>query len=191
MTLPVPSELLDPIPLSGKSSALSLWVRKTPNLFRGVLELDCTCKTAAEAATAVREVVTLEYAPGLVIPFAFGTILHYAHTSPDVKDMENLIDDRARSRATWQWIIVVNGSLKQVYGIHMWANGYLTPVYENLIKHFENTDYQCQTTVKEPSRFWKRLWWMTSASLKMRRVLIAISTLIAVVGLLLRLFLEG
>lgn len=188
MTLPVQSELLEPAPLTGRSPALALWVRKTPNVFRGVLELDCSSKTVEEVTVAVRDTVTAEYSPGLIIPFAFGAVLHYAHTSPNAADVEHLIDDRARSRATWQWIIVVNNSSKRVYGVHMWMRGYLTPVYETLIKHFENSGYFCQSITKEPSRFWNRLWGTMAALLKLRRVLVVVGAAVVVVGLLLRLF---
>lgn len=188
MTLPVQSELLETAPLTGKSPALALWVRRTPNIFRGVLELDCTSKTVEEAAAAVRDAVTAEYSPGLIIPFAFGVVLHYTHTSPSAADVEHLIDDRARSRATWQWIIVVNNSSKHVYGVHMWMRGYLTPVYETLIKHFENLGYLSQSIAKQPSKFWNRLWGTMGALLKLRNVLAVVGAVVAIGGLLLKLF---
>lgn len=187
MTLPVQSELLERVPLTGKSAALALWVRNAANVFRGVLELDCTSKTVEEAAAFVRAAVTAEYSPGLIIPFAFGVVLHYNQTSPNAADVEYLIDDRARSRATWQWIIVVNNSSKHVYGVHMWMRGYLTPVYEGLIKHFENSGYLCQSVTKQPSKFWNRLWGTMAALLKLRRVFVIVGAVVAVVGLLFKL----
>ncbi|MDR2188188.1 MAG: hypothetical protein LBE62_09070 [Azonexus sp.] len=181
ISLPIPSELLAPVPLTGKSPALALWVRKTPNLFRGVLELDCSGKTVEAAAVAVRDTVTAEYSPGFIIPFAFGAVLHYDRASPNAADVAHLIDDRARSRATWQWIIVVNDSSKRVYGVHMWMRGYLTPVYETLIGHFENTGYLCQCITKEPGRFWLNYF-------KLNDVLGVIGAIVIVVGLLRWLF---
>jgi len=188
MNLPVQSELLESAPLTGKSSALALWVRRTPNVFRGVLELDCTSKSAAEASVAVRDAVTVEYSPGLILPFAFGAVLYYNDMSPISAEVEHLIDDRARSRATWQWIIVVNKSSKHVYAVHMWMRGYLTPVYETLIQHFESSGYVCQSVTKLPSRFWTRLWSTMAAMLKVRRIAVAIGAVLVVVSLLLRLF---
>lgn len=188
MSLPIQSELLEPAPLTGKSPALSLWVRRTPNIFRGVLELDCTSKTVEGAAIAVRDTVAAEYSPGLIVPFAFGAILRYTHTSPNASDVEHLIDDRARARATWQWIIVVNSSSKHAYGVHMWMRGYLTPVYETLINHFENSGYVCHSITKQPSKFWNRLWGTMAALLKVRRILVAFGAIVVVVSLLLRLF---
>jgi hypothetical protein len=188
MNIPVQSEFLDPARLTGKSSALALWVRRTPNVFRGVLELDCTSKTVEEAAIAVRDAVTAEYSPGLIIPFAFGAVLYYTDTSPNAADVEHLIDDRARSRATWQWIIIVNKSSKHAYGVHMWMRGYLTPVYEALINHFEYSGYVCHSATKAPSKFWNRLWGTMAAMFKVRRVALAVGAVLVVVGLLLRLF---
>lgn len=188
MTLSLPSELLEPMPLTGKSPAIALWVRRTPNVFRGVLELDCTRKTVEESGVVVRDAVTAEYSPGLIVPFAFGVILHYSNASPNAAAVQHLVDDRARSRATWQWIIVVDNSTKRVFAVHMWMRGYLTPVYEALIKHFENSGYSSESIVKQPSRFWTRLWATMAVLLKARRVLVAIAAIVTLIGIVLRLY---
>jgi hypothetical protein len=144
--------------------------------------------TVEESSNAVRDIVTAEYAPGLIVPFGFGAILRYASASPRIGDVGHLVDDRGRPRATWQWLIVVDASTKRVYGIHMWMRGYLTPVYEALIKHYEDSGYASQSVIKQPSKFWTRLWDSMTVLLKARRVLLVIGAIIFVVGLLIRLF---
>jgi hypothetical protein len=111
---PVQTQLLEPIPPIGKSPVFTLWIKRTPSLFRGVLELDCSHKSIEESVTAVHNAVTAEYAPDLFVPFTFVAILRYSDESPTIS--EYLVDDHARSRATWQWIVVVNASTYSAYG---------------------------------------------------------------------------
>ena len=148
--------------------------------------MDCSNKTIEESAAEVRDAVTAEYSPGFIVPFAFGVVLHYSGTLPNTSDITYLVDDRARPKATWQWIIVVNTSAKRVYGVHMWMRGYLTPVYEELFKHFENMDYVSKSVTKEPSRFWTRLWETMAAMSKARLALLAIGAIVFFVCLIIR-----
>lgn len=150
--------------------------------------MDCTLKTVGESAIVVRNTVTAEFSPGLVIPFAFGAILYYSNPSPNAVDVEYLVDDRARSRATWQWVIVVDRTTKRIYAVHMWMRGYLTPVYEALIKYFESSGYTSESIVKQPSKFWTRLWSTMAVLLKARRIFVAIGAISVLVNIMLRLY---
>jgi hypothetical protein len=156
--LPVPADLLDPLPLSGKSSARALWMRKTPNLFRGVVEVDCATREATEVNRVVREVVKAEYEPGLVVPFAFGTVLNFERLAPSVQDLEIYVADRVQRGGTWQWLVVVDQQQRTATGVHMWMPGYLTPVYERLLQHFAAIGYACESSTRKPGKFWQRLW---------------------------------
>ncbi len=156
--LPVPADLLDPLPLSGKSSARSLWMRKSSNLFRGVVEIDFADPERIEVGQVVREVVKAEYEPGFVVPFAFGAILNFKRSAPSVQELAHYIADRAQRGGTWQWLLVVDEQQRRVAGVHMWMSGYLTPVYESLLRHFNANGYACESSTKEPGKFWHRLW---------------------------------
>jgi hypothetical protein len=187
MPLPIPSNLLTPLPLSGQSPATALWIFKTANLFRGVIELDCTSKGIESSAELVRAAVAAEYKPGRIVPFAFGTILRYRSEAPTSEQIETLVDDVARAKGTWQWIIAIDEESQQVRGVHMWARGYLTPVYETLMKHYESEGRICSSQIKSPGRFWTRLWNITKALLQARQVLISVGAVLVVVTLLVRL----
>jgi hypothetical protein len=180
MSLPIQPELLDRTPLTGKSPALSLWRKKTKNLYRGVLELNCAEAEASRISDFVLKAVEAEYKPGFWVPFAFGTVLHFKGAAPSAKELECLVDDRARNRGTWQWVIAVNQSTREAYGIHMWASGYLTPAFEAILKDLNHQGYKQTTRVKQPSKFWLNMWATTKALLTARAVLVAIG---AVLGL--------
>jgi hypothetical protein len=52
--------------------------------------------------------------------------------------------------------------------------GYLTPVYEGLLQHFAAAGYDCSSSMKEPSKFWRRLWATQNSLLSARRILVTI-----------------
>ena len=174
MPLPISPDLLDVLPLTGKSPAVALWSRKTSNIFRGVLELECAGKTPEEISAVVLAAVAAEYSPGLIVPFAFGTVLRFAGGAPDSKLLEHLVDDRGRGRGTWQWLVVVDDQNKTAHGIHMWAPGYLTPVFTSLLDHFRNEGYSSLSMTKEPGRFWKRIWSVSASLVKAHQALVYI-----------------
>jgi hypothetical protein len=190
MMLPISNELLQPLPLTGASSATSLWIHKTRNIFRGVIEIDCTNRTSAAAATLVREVVAAEYKPGFIVPFAFGTILRYQNQAPDSSTVEPFIADTAQSKGTWQWCIAIDEASRQAHGVHMWMRGYLTPVYEELMAHFEQSGYKCSTKTKAPSRMWIHMWRITKALLQAREFLIVVIGIIVAITALAIAFLK-
>ncbi|KQV49204.1 hypothetical protein ASC95_16380 [Pelomonas sp. Root1217] len=163
---------MDAAPLTGKSPAIALWTRKTNNIFRGVLELECTNSTPEDIAALVLQTVSAEYTPGPVVPFAFGTVLRFKYNAPFPEALEHLIDDRSRNRGTWQWLVVTDETTKSAYGIHMWSTGYLTPVFSSLLEHLQTKSYSCNTIVKEPGKFWERLWAMSASLVKVRKVLV-------------------
>jgi hypothetical protein len=188
MPLPIPLELLEPAPLTGRSAAQSMWRRKTKNIFRGVFELDCTGSSSGQISERVLKTVEVEYEPGFLVPFAFGVVLHFTSEAPTPSQLEHLVDDRARKRGTWQWLVVVDQTRKEAYGIHMWANGYLTPVFEALLKHFEGQGYASTKLLKQPGKFWVNLWATMRSLLVARRALVVVGAVLAVVLVLYKAF---
>lgn len=87
-----------------------------------------------------------------------------------------LIADRAQSRGTWQWLIVVDAQSQRVFGVHMWAKGYLTDVYEGLLQHFDAVG---ESHIKQPSKFWRSLWSAMKSLGTARKVLTALALVLA------------
>jgi hypothetical protein len=178
--LPIPTALLEPKTPTDQSAAEGVWVRKTPNLFRGVVELDCTALDAARAEALVRKTISSEFAPGVIVPFAFGTVLRFRTGAPLAEDLLHLIDDRSRARGTWQWIVLLDAEKRSVSGLHMWMRGYLTPVYDALIAHFESQGFTGTAITKQPSKFWTRLWAFIAGAQTARKMLMAVGGAVAV-----------
>jgi hypothetical protein len=157
MQLGISPEFLSPKRASTPGFDGVLWEKKTLNLFRGVIQCNVNAEGAAEVASYVRQLVVSEYQPGLVVPFAFGTILHFNSAAPAPGDMFEHIDGRARSRGTWQWTIVCDRSTKRAYGIHTWLHGYLTPVYRDLLTQLASHGYSCTSQDKPTDSLFVRI----------------------------------
>ncbi|GHT96860.1 hypothetical protein FACS1894116_14580 [Betaproteobacteria bacterium] len=97
--------------------------------------------------------------------------------------MLGYVDTKARSRGTWQWLIVANQAGRAVFGIHTWTEGYLTPVYVSLLKQLEAAGYACQSVTKPPDKFFVNLWRLGASLGKARAVLLGLGTVFALVAL--------
>ncbi|WP_092273402.1 MULTISPECIES: hypothetical protein [unclassified Duganella] len=188
MSLPIPIDLLDPVSLTGRSAAQSIWRHKTKNIFRGVFELDCTGRSPSEIFEQVIRIVEEEYDPGFFVPFAFGVVLHFSSEAPPPSQLESFIDDRARNRGTWQWLVVVDQARREAYGIHMWANGYLTPVFEVLLGHLDGEGYTVTKRLKLPGKFWTNLWATMRSLVAARKALVPVGVVLGLLLLLHKVF---
>lgn len=169
----------------------SLWRRKTANIFRGVLEVECSGLNAEQSEVLVRDLVLGEFSPGFFVPFAFGAVLHYSQKAPSPEDLQGLIDDRAQAKGTWQWVIAVDEAAGRAFGVHTWTNGYLTPVYESLLKHYERVGLISSTRTKPPGKFFTRLWRIGAGLATARKYVILAGAGLVVALLLAQLLVES
>ena len=174
MTLHVAPELLAPAEPCDPSFRGRLWVKKGWNLFRGVVEARFHDERPEVVARLVREIVRREFKPGLIVPFAFGTVLRFDGAPPPASEMGRYVDTTARARDTWQWMIVCDEARKVAYGIHTWVPGYLRPVYDDVLKQLAAQGYACASQDKRVDEVFARLW-------SVRRILILVATGLALV----------
>lgn len=158
----------------------SLWVKNGTNVFRGVIEYRCPPGEPAEIASAVRDIVTREFKPGYVVPFAFGAILHFDRGSPREADMAPYVDTRARWRDTWQWMIVCDHARKSAFGIHTWMHGYLRPAYEDVLQQLEAQGFTCTSRDRAVDEVVTRMVTWRARLLQARRAVLLVLVALAV-----------
>jgi hypothetical protein len=188
MTLSISPKFLEPISPKMQRRNISLWRKKTANIFRGVIEIPCPSMDAASISDEIRLLVKKEFEPDFFVPFAFGTVLHCQTGAPSIAEMAALIDTKSRSEGTWQWLIVTDHDSRRAYGVHTWMQGYLTPVYQQLLKQLEQENYQCSSMAREPDKLFTRFWSVNARLAKMRAVLLVISAALGLVMFISRLF---
>jgi len=186
-TLTIALELLAPKAPSTPGFPGSLWVKSGTNVFRGVIEYRCLQGGPAEIAGAVRDIVTREFKPGYVVPFAFGTILHFDRASPREADMAPYIDTRARWRDTWQWMIVCDHARKSAFGIHTWMHGYLRPAYEDVLQQLEAQGFTCTSQDRAVDEVFTRMVTWRARLLQARRAVLLVLAALALLTIGVRL----
>lgn len=144
-----------------------LWQYKSLNLHRGVIHWDATSTTIAlpEIRDQVRTVVRNHFRPAWWRGFGFGAIVSLDHVDESFKHAADLVDVRNNGKGTCQWLVLHFPSSQTAIGIRTWTEGYLAPVYHDLLSELRNTGFTCESYQKDMDAFMKQL---TAISQKLR-----------------------
>ena len=128
-----------------------LWEKKNLNIHRGVIEwsIITPCGSIDEIAGRVREGVKLEFSPGWIRGFGFGTILHLKAAPKDFCRICDHVDTRNKTNGVWQWAIICFDEDRLALGVHTWLKGYLRPVYESILQQAAIQGYACHSVEAE------------------------------------------
>ncbi len=135
-----------------------LWERKTWNLHRGVIYLECAGSSSAEDIhQSVRGVVASEFDLKWewLRGFAFGACVRMSGIPADLHLLENCIDVRNRSRGVFQWLVFFSDEPAVAVGIHTWIEGYLSPVYHSIVGILRDAEIPCETFVRDQGAFFR------------------------------------
>ncbi len=150
---------------SSADSAWQIWEHKTLNMHRGVLcwnpnpGLNCT-----QMVEQVRGQIDSSFHISWWRGFGFGVIIDSPLIPGDIIQIENAIDTRNSEKGTWQWTIFSCKSLKTVFGMHTWAEGYLSTSFRQILSNCESEGYATGIFKKEKDRLMQFL--TETASLK-------------------------
>ena len=75
-------------------------------------------------------------------------------TAPDVLSAElaEVVDARSNRRGTWQWIVLDFADAQAALGICTWTEGYLAPIYQDVMTGLATEGYDCLAYRKEPDQ---------------------------------------
>jgi hypothetical protein len=137
-----------------------LWQYKSFNMHRGVIHWDATSTTCtfADIRDQVRTAVLAQYRPSWWRGFAFGVIVSLNHLDESFQGIDELVDVRNNSKGTWQWIVLHFPTLKTATGIQTWTDGYLAPVYNDLLAALQTSGFTCETHRKDMDALMKSLF---------------------------------
>jgi hypothetical protein len=152
---PILAKRLKPSP--GALPAWLAWQHKTLNIHRGVLlhwtALNPTWHELSQQTIAAAQ---RSFKSSWWRGFGFGAVLEVSSLPVDCECVIESISVRAHTH-TWQWVILVAHHDNVVLGIHTWQEGYLSPVYRELVAHFESEGLTVGSFAKEPDRLLKFL----------------------------------
>ena len=111
------------------------WERRTLNLHRVVALWSARGRAldpatfGGEARAVVRRHFRRAWWRGL--GFAVVVACDAVRLGPD--ETKGLIDGRENAQGTWQWLVQVAPAQRAVVGAHTWIEGYLSPLYRELL----------------------------------------------------------
>lgn len=139
--------------------AWQLWQYKSLNMHRGVIHWDAsrTRCTLPEIRDQIRTVVRDQFRPSWWRGFGFGVIVSLNDFDESLKDAADLVDVRNNGKGCWQWIVLHFPASQAAAGICTWTEGYLAPVYRDLLSSLQATGVACESYRKDMDAFTKTL----------------------------------
>lgn len=130
-----------------------VWEHKTLNIHRGVLVWrPQQALSWHEMSEAISQQAQVAYKVRRWRGFGFGVIVESPTIPEDIATIDEAIHTQAQSRGTWQWCILVCPPVQTAIGIHTWMRGYLTPVYQELLLHYQTQGFEIGSCKKEKDR---------------------------------------
>jgi hypothetical protein len=128
----------------------SFWERRNLNIHRVVgLWTPRQRLEASELKTEARSAIARHFHRSWWRGLAFGVVAAVRDITLSPSDLQELIDGRENVKGTWQWVVLVSDSKKAALGVHTWIEGYLSPVYRDLLGELQGTEYQVTSVRKE------------------------------------------
>ena len=139
------------------ANSYQLWEKKTLNLHRGVLAMypDEPFSSGAEVEQRIRATVKEEYNLrwSWLRGFAYGAFVMAPNVPDDAEKLENCIDRYNNMSGVFQWLVFVSAKPRVAFGIHTWIEGYLSPIFRNLVQYIADDGLDCPTFVRDKGAF--------------------------------------
>jgi len=147
----------------GESSDWCVWEHKTLNIHRGVLQRRVQDKAYeyAQFMEEVRQHVQACFRYQWWRGFAFGVVIEVSVIPADLPLIEQSIDTRALIKPVWQWNILACQESQLAVGVHTWTEGYLSPLFRQIMERYQDNGYTVGSFKKEKDRLMK---FLTSAA---------------------------
>ena len=136
-----------------------LWQHKTLNIHRGVMHWDATGRSCqlSEVRLQVREVVRECFRPSWWRGFGFGVVVSLSQLDESFQDVAQLVDVRNQRRGVWQWVVLHLPAVQIATGICTWTEGYLAPVYRDLLLALQKSGFECHSHQRDMDALLKTL----------------------------------
>jgi len=89
---------------------------------------------ARDLETEIRGVLRRNFKRAWWRGIAYGVVVEVSAISLRSADLKLLIDIRENEKGTLQWVILVANHARVALGVHTWIEGYLSPVYRDILQ---------------------------------------------------------
>jgi len=128
----------------GASKEWKYWEHKTFNIHRAIVHWVPSepISNLAEIKEKVRSKITKHFKRSWWRGFGFGVVAEFNTPPGNLNDTRELVDKFDNSKGTWQWHLFLDHQSQLVICAHTWVAGYLSPIFESLVSHYEQRGYE-------------------------------------------------
>jgi hypothetical protein len=129
----------------------SFWELRNINMHRvvGLANEYRQFADASDLETEIRGVLTRNFKRAWWRGIACGVVMEVSGISLPVDDLKTLVDVREISKGTLQWVILLASHAQTALGVHTWIEGYLSPVYRDILQGLATNGYQVTSAKRE------------------------------------------
>jgi len=135
------------------------WELRTLNMHR-VVGLAGEYRQFADARdleAEIRGVLTRNFKRAWWRGIAYGVVVEVSAISLRTDDLKLLVDIRENEKGTLQWVILVANHARTALGVHTWIEGYLSPVYRDILQALVAKAYKVASVKREKDGLMKLL----------------------------------
>ena len=129
----------------------TFWERRTLNIHR-VVGLSRTDRRVTDARTLdaeVRAAFARNFRRAWWRGIAYGAVVNVGTLSLAPDDLKILVDEYENNKGTMQWVILLSGDASKATGVHTWVEGFLSPVYREVLQALSDSGYKIESVMKE------------------------------------------
>ena len=112
---------------------------------------------ARDLEAEIRGVLTRNFKRAWWRGIAYGVVAEVSAISLRPDDLKMLVDIRENEKGTLQWVILVASHVQTALGVHTWIEGYLSPVYRDILQTLAAKGYQVASVKREKDGLMKFL----------------------------------
>lgn len=138
------------------NSNYRLWEHKTLNIHRGVILLHAAdAHDASTLLNEIRAIVAEEFSHWLswLRGFGYGVVISAKAFPRDAVTLVNVVDTYNQWRGVFQWLVYIADDPRQGFGLHMWAEGYLSPAYTRIVERLRARGIDCPSFVRDKGAY--------------------------------------
>jgi hypothetical protein len=105
----------------------------------------------------IRGVLTRNFKRAWWRGIAYGVVAEVSAISLCTDDLKLLVDIRENGKGTLQWVILVASHARTTLGAHTWVEGYLSPVYRDILQAQAGMGYQIASVKRDKDGLMKFL----------------------------------
>src|SRR5215469_9698256 len=104
---------------------------------------------ASDLGQEIRTVLERNFKRAWWRGIAYGVVMELSAVSLAANDLKMLVDIRDNPKGDLQWVVLVSSDVRTVLGVHTWIEGFLSPVYRDVLQTLAAGGYHVASIMRE------------------------------------------